>query len=104
MGARLIAILIVVAILAASCVRRAGEPANRPLTGTCEGACTYYLACKSRQGDAVTPHHRASCQRECADIFTSRDSLMALESLGCADLLAFIEGASGRAPGEAPPR
>jgi hypothetical protein len=46
-----------------------------------------------------------SCVRECSNIFVNdgeidAESLKEFEQLECADAIAFVEGASGRAPGE----
>jgi hypothetical protein len=68
---------------------------QRQLTGTCDGVCDYYLACK-RSGDVQT---RQACVKECSFIFSDDESLMAFESLECADAVAYVEGPSGRAPG-----
>jgi hypothetical protein len=75
----------------------AGRPyiVQRQLTGTCDGACDYYLACK-RTDDAPT---RNACVKECGFIFSDDESLMAFESLECSDAVAYVEGPSGRAPG-----
>lgn len=80
--------------LVASCPRpRAGGP---QVTGTCEGACDYYLACK-RTDDVA---RFESCVAECNDFFSDRQALVELERLACDELVAFIEGPSGRAPGQ----
>lgn len=69
---------------------------HRRLTGTCEGACDHYLACKrSRNADA-----RAACVSECRDVFQDAESLRAFESLSCRDAVEYVEGPSGRGPGQ----
>ncbi|HTM20677.1 MAG TPA: hypothetical protein VL172_09225 [Kofleriaceae bacterium] len=68
---------------------------QRQLTGTCDGVCDYYLACK-QSADAKT---RDACVQECSFIFSDDESLMAFESLECPDAVAYVEGPSGRAPG-----
>jgi hypothetical protein len=80
------------AVLIAGCVvnRLVGGPR---LTGTCEGACDHYVACKSAHSKA----DRARCQKECPDVFSDRDSLMAYESLECQNAIEFIDGPSERA-------
>jgi len=70
-------------------------------TGTCEGACRHYTSCRGSE-DAVTFD---SCVRECSDIFVTdgdidSESLKEFEQLECADAISFVEGASGRAPGQ----
>jgi hypothetical protein len=59
------------------------------LTGTCEGACSHYLSCKHSSSVA----DRDRCQAECPEVFGDRDSLMAFESLSCADAVEYVEGA-----------
>jgi len=68
----------------------------RRVTGTCEGACSYYLACK-RSDDSVA---HAACVNECREIFDSSETLKEFERLECKDAVAFVEGSSGRGPGE----
>jgi hypothetical protein len=58
------------------------------LTGTCEGACDHYLECKHGHADL------ARCRRECPDVFSDRDSLMAFESLSCQNTIEFVDGRS----------
>jgi hypothetical protein len=58
------------------------------LTGTCSGACTHYVACKPGAGNA----ERDRCRAECPDVFGDRDSLMAFESLSCADAVEYVDG------------
>jgi hypothetical protein len=69
---------------------------HRRVTGTCEGACDYYMYCKRSEDSAI---HEA-CLFECNEIFSTPDSLKAFERLDCEDALAYVEGPSGRAPGE----
>lgn len=83
-----------------SCVRRTPEVSFAQLTGTCEGACEYYLACKQVAGDEVKPAAQNACEVECSDVFASEEAILAFESLVCEDIVAFVEGPSGRAPGE----
>jgi hypothetical protein len=83
-----------------SCVRRAPRIHYQQLTGTCDGACEYYLACKQYGGDPVSEPMHHACVSECGEVFSSRDSIMAFESLTCEDAVGFVEGSSGRAPGE----
>ena len=58
------------------------------LTGTCNGACAHYVACKP--GHAATD--RTRCETECPDVFGDRDSLMAYESLSCSDAVDYVDG------------
>lgn len=68
----------------------------RKVTGTCEGACSYYLACK-RSDDQIA---HQSCVSECQEIFSSAETIKDFERLECEDAVAFVEGDSGRGPGE----
>ncbi len=77
---------IALAALIASCVvTRLTGPR---LTGTCDGACAHYLACKPSHSDAA---HK-QCVAECPDVFEDRDSLMAYESLTCTNAVEYIDG------------
>lgn len=58
------------------------------LTGTCEGACSHYVSCKGGAGNA----ERQRCLAECPDVFSDRDSLMAYETLSCADAVEYVDG------------
>ncbi len=58
------------------------------LTGTCEGACSHYTDCKR----GATRADRDRCRAECPDVFSDRDSLMAYESLSCADAVEYVDG------------
>ena len=73
------------AVLASCVVHRLVGPR---LTGTCNGACTHYMACKPGGDDA----DRNRCRDECPDVFGDRDSLMAFESLSCADAVEYVDG------------
>jgi hypothetical protein len=64
------------------------------LTGTCDGACDHYLACKPGHSDA----DRTRCASECPDVFRDPDSLMGYESLSCHDAVEYIDGTARRAP------
>lgn len=78
------------AALMASCVvHRLVGPR---LTGTCSGACTHYVSCKPGAGDA----ERDRCRAECPDVLSDRDSLIAFESLSCADAVEYIDGTQKR--------
>lgn len=80
--------------LAGGC-RLEGSWKNRRLTGTCEGACDHYLACK-RSGD---PAAKNACVSECREVFFDDESLRAFESLECRDVVEYVEGESGTGPG-----
>lgn len=88
----------------ASCLGRSSFVKHRRLTGTCTGACDHYLSCKQQQGTRVVDDDYQACELECQDVFSSDDSLRAFESLSCDDAVAYVEGPSGRMPGEPLPR
>jgi hypothetical protein len=69
------------------------------LTGTCDGACDHYLACRGSDIGGVGE----ACRAECPEVFGDRDSLMAFESLSCPDTIDYVEGPSRRAPGQQQP-
>jgi hypothetical protein len=66
------------------------------LTGTCEGACDHYLGCKHNSD----PSAKLACTRECAQVFQDEESLRGFESLECSDTIEYVEGDSGRGPGQ----
>ena len=77
---------LVLAVLITGCiVKRISSPR---LTGTCEGACAHYIACKPGHPET----DRARCNSECPDVFSDRDSIMAYESLSCRDAVEYIDG------------
>jgi hypothetical protein len=81
---------IALAALIASCVvNRLMTPR---LTGTCDGACTHYVACKGGP-DKADP---GRCRTECPDVFADRDSLMAFESLSCPNAVEYVDGTQQR--------
>ena len=79
---------ITIAALIASCV--VNRLMGPRLTGTCAGACSYYISCKS--GHSEQDHAR--CKSECPGVFSDRDSLMAFESLSCTNAVEYIDGRS----------
>ena len=86
----LFAVLLV--LLLSSCIVRHLVSGPR-LTGTCQGACAHYVECKpGSQSD-----DRTRCLAECPDVFSDRDSLMAYESLSCANAVEYVDGTSPRA-------
>jgi hypothetical protein len=80
-----------IAMTIASCVVRRIMGGPR-LTGTCDGACAHYVSCKSGAG----AEERRRCNRECPDVFSDRDSLMAYESLSCPDAVEYVDGSQRR--------
>ena len=83
-------LIALVALVAASCiVRRLTGPR---LTGTCSGACDHYIECKPGHAD----RDRATCNSECPEVFSDRDSLMAYESLSCKDAVEYVDGSTPR--------
>jgi hypothetical protein len=77
---------LVLAALMASCVVR--NLVGPRLTGTCDGACAHYVSCKGGPDKA----DRDRCRTECPDVFGDRDSLMAFESLSCANAVEYVDG------------
>jgi hypothetical protein len=71
-------------------VRRIAGP---QLTGTCDGACAHYVACKPGHGEA----DRQRCIAECPEVFSDRDSLMGYESLQCQDAVEYVDGTHPKA-------
>jgi hypothetical protein len=81
---------LVVAMLMISCVvHRLTGPR---LTGTCQGACAHYAQCKPGENDA----DRERCMRECPEVFSDRDSLMAYESLSCDNAVEYVDGRAAK--------
>lgn len=67
-------------------------------TGTCPGACEHYLKCKGATDDHSA---YAICVAECRDIYEDNAyTLASYERLACEDAVAFVEGESGRGPGD----
>jgi hypothetical protein len=81
--------LAVAATIASGCFVRSAR--NRNLTGTCRGACDWYLRCKGT-GDADL---RGRCLRECPEVFSDEQSLMAFESMSCRNAIEYVEGTPG---------
>ena len=83
-----------------SCFRNSRWNQKRWLTGTCTGACDYYAHCKERRGEDISQEVHDACTIECDDVFSSSETILAFESLVCEDAIAFVEGTSGRPPGQ----
>jgi hypothetical protein len=98
----LVVTLTLVAALASACAHRGRGPRFGRPTGTCAGACDLYLWCKAESGQDLAEPARAACELECAEVFSGAESLAAFESLSCEDAIAFVEGESGRGPGDVP--
>jgi len=82
---------IAIAALIASCV--VNRLMGPRLTGTCDGACAHYISCKAGHAES----ERKRCEVECPDVFSDHDSLMAYESLSCANAVEFIDGRTPKA-------
>ena len=95
-----LAIASVCVLFLIGCVWRGVHSPRRRLTGTCHGACNHYLACKEGQGKKVYQQDHLYCERECAEVFSGPETILAFESLRCEDTIGFVEGSSGRGPGE----
>lgn len=91
-------ICIALAAAATSCIpfRTVRHNERRP-TGTCPGACTHYVECKKMSTESPTFH---ACVQECRDIYEDPQMLASFERLTCDDAVAFVEGDSGREPGQ----
>lgn len=96
---RALALLIALIALSVSCVRYG--PRYRYVTqttGTCPGACSHYLTCRGTPEDQQA---YGRCVQECREIYEDNPQTLATyERLSCEDAVAFIEGDSGRGPGE----
>lgn len=87
-GLVLAAVVAVGMLGSTGCFIRAIGGEDRHLTGTCDGACEYYLDCK----DADEPTARAQCAAECEEIFASPERIREFESLECQDAVEFVDG------------
>lgn len=88
---------VIVALVIASCMtpRRVNAPR---LTGTCEGVCAHYIACKPGHPE----DDRARCETECPIVFgADRDALMSFESLSCRNAVEYIDGMPSQTAGAA---
>ena len=72
---------------------------GRQLTGTCDGACAYYIECKPGHPEA----DRMRCVQECPQVFSDRDSIMGYESLACADAVEYVDGSAKKTAGTPAP-
>jgi len=61
---------------------------ERETTGTCDGACEYYLDCKDADGPAA----RTACAADCRGVFGSSGQLHEFERLSCRDVVEFVDG------------
>lgn len=76
---------LVVAAVIAGCYRAARD---RRVTGTCAGACAWYLDCKSSDDPAA----RDRCLAECPEVFGDETSLGEFEQLECKDAIEYVDG------------
>lgn len=85
---------VVIAIVVASCVvKRVNAPR---LTGTCEGVCAHYVACKPGHPEP----DRIRCEAECPLVFSGdRDALLSFESLSCRNAVEYIDGMPSQTAG-----
>ena len=88
--------VIAVVALSAGCVRSASRT-HHVHRGTCEGACAHYIDCKESGDEAAYQ----ACVLDCPNVFVDAESLRAFEAMSCEATLDFVEGDSGRGPGEA---
>jgi hypothetical protein len=87
-GLGLAGALVLTMLASTGCFIRALGGQERQLTGTCDGACAYYLGCKH----ADEPAARAQCTAECEEIFASPERIREFESLACEDAVEFVDG------------
>lgn len=95
---RLIDALVIAAIagmIALGCVRN-NSRTHRVHHGTCEGACAHYMNCKQSADEQLYD----ACVLECPDVFADEQALREFEDMTCEATLDFVEGDSGRPPGE----
>ncbi|MGE0549513.1 MAG: hypothetical protein AB7O24_27030 [Kofleriaceae bacterium] len=84
---------LILSFLTSSCiVHRLTTPR---LTGTCDGACDHYLACKAGDTDA----DRERCRVECPQVFSDADSLMEFENLSCTAAVEYVDGTPNKTAG-----
>jgi hypothetical protein len=86
------AAVMLAAVASLSCVRN-GRFSFSPRTGTCDGACRHYLACKEDD----SPGSLRSCTAECREIFVHEgepdtESLRVFEGMECKAAVAYVEG------------
>lgn len=70
------------------------------LSGTCQGACDHYFACK---GGGQSDRAEANCVADCRGVFSDDESLRAFESLSCPDAVEYVEGTRESAASAASP-
>ncbi len=92
----LLSLLLLSAVMVVAGCLRAQQVRRRQLTGTCNGACGYYMSCKGSDDPALYQ----ACVGECGEVFSDPVSIQAFESLYCADAIAYIEGPGGHEPGQ----
>ena len=85
-GRAILAGLAIAAAIATGCYR-AGY--NRHVTGTCRGACDWYMQCKRSDDTSL----RRQCLAECPQVFGDERSLEAFESMSCRNAIEYVEGA-----------
>lgn len=86
---RALAALVAAALLSGCIVRYIRGPR---LSGDCAGACDHYLSCRGGDIGGV----REACLAECPQVFGDPESIMAFESLSCADTVEYVEGPARR--------
>jgi hypothetical protein len=84
---------LLLALVVAGCIVKRLD--GRKLTGTCDGACAHYIACKPGHPEA----DRRRCVQECPQVFSDRDSIMGYESLSCSDAVEYVDGSAKQTAG-----
>lgn len=64
-----------------------GQPVRTAVTGTCEGSCAHYLACKN-VSDAA---YKTECVKGCVALKRPAQDLAQFESMDCATAIATVE-------------
>lgn len=77
-------------------MRQPDAASRQRVTGTCQGACDYYQACKSDDDQ----QRWGACINECTDFFASEQALREFERMECTDVISFVEGPNGHRPGD----
>lgn len=65
---------------------------GRSNTGTCAGACDRYLECSA----TPPPTSPNQCRVECPEALGSAENIRQFESLGCEDVVQYVDGPRAR--------
>lgn len=100
----LVGFAIITSSFTVGCVKSQSVTRTRA-SGSCAGACSHYISCSGKDSKEVY----AACFRECRFAYSDRGNedkrtLGHIESFDCAEIVSFVEGSSGRAPGAPVPK